>query len=353
MADAIADGDGQNMQFGIFDHMDNDHLPLADFFEERLKIIEMYDQLGFHAWHVAEHHATTLGMAPSPNIMLAAGAQRTRRLRFGPMVYALPLYHPLRLAEEIAMLDQMSRGRLEIGFGRGSSPVEICYFGVDPAQTEDEYRVMLPRVLEALETGVMRVPEQVEPYAEFALKVQPCQKPYPPVWYGVHAVESAQRAATRGWNTISLDAAEEARECNEAYRAKFRDVHGARSLPLMGLGRFVIVAETDAKAEAIARRAYPHWHQGFTHLFRRLGRTNRHPRPDNWDMLHGQGKGVAGSAATVAAFLSHQLTQSQSNYCVAQIAFGDQSFDELRTSVDLFARDVMPQLRSINHELAA
>lgn len=341
------------MHFGIFDHMDNDHLPLADFFEERLKIIEMYDKLGFHAWHVAEHHATTLGMAPSPNIMLAAVAQRTKRLRFGPMVYALPLYHPLRLAEEIAMLDQMSRGRLEIGFGRGSSPVEICYFGVDPAQSEEQYRLTLPRILQALETGVMRVDEQVEPYAEFALKVETHQKPYPPVWYGVHAVESAQRAATRGWNTISLDAAEEARECNDAYRATFRDVHGARQLPLMGLGRFVIVAETDDKAQAIARRAYPRWHQGFTHLLRRLGRTNRHPRPDNWDMLHAQGKGVAGSSATVAAFLLRQLTLSQSNYCVAQIAFGDQSFEELRTSVDLFSREVMPVLRSINHELAA
>ncbi len=341
------------MEFGIFDHMDNDHLPLADFLEERLKIIELYDRHGFHAWHVAEHHATTLGMAPSPNVMLAAVAQRTKRLRFGPMVYALPLYHPIRLAEEIAMLDQMSRGRLEIGFGRGSSPVEICYFGVDPAETEAQYRVMLPRVLEALETGVMRVPEQQEPYAEFALKVDAYQKPHPPVWYGVHTEESARRAAQRGWNTINLDTADEAGECNTAFRAEWSTVHPARPLPLMGLGRFVVVAETDEKAQAIARRAYPHWHQGFTHLFRRLGRTNRHPRPDNWDMLHGQGKGVAGSPATVAAFLADQLTRSQCNYCVAQIAFGDQSFNELRTSVDLFAREVMPALRVVNEHLAA
>jgi alkanesulfonate monooxygenase SsuD/methylene tetrahydromethanopterin reductase-like flavin-dependent oxidoreductase (luciferase family) len=338
------------MKFGIFDHMDNDHLPLSDFFEERLKIIEMYDRFGFHAWHVAEHHATALGMAPSPNVMLAAVAQRTKQLRFGPMVYALPLYHPVRLAEEIAMLDQMSRGRMEIGFGRGSSPVEICYFGVDPSDAETHYRTMLPRVLEALETGVMRIPEQVEPYAEFPLKVEPYQKPYPPVWYGVHAVESAQRAAVRGWNTISLDAPEEARECNEAFRETWAEAHGARPLPLMGLGRFVVVAETDAKAETIARRAYPHWHQGFTHLMRRLGRTNRHPRPDNWDMLHAQGKGVAGSPDTVAAFLHEQLRVSQSNYCVAQIAFGDQTLDELRTSVELFARHVMPALYEIDHE---
>ncbi len=66
-------------------------------------------------------------MAPSPSVFLAAVAQRTRRLRFGPLVYALPLYHPLRMIEEICMLDQMSGGRLEIGFGRGSSPSELIY----------------------------------------------------------------------------------------------------------------------------------------------------------------------------------------------------------------------------------
>ena len=73
-------------------------------------------------------------MAPSPSVFLAAVAQRTRRLRFGPLVYALPLYHPLRMIEEICMLDQMSGGRLEIGFGRGSSPIELVYYGQDPGR---------------------------------------------------------------------------------------------------------------------------------------------------------------------------------------------------------------------------
>ncbi len=341
------------MQFGIFDHLDNDHLPLNEYFEERLKVIELYDKHGFHAWHLAEHHATTLGMAPSPNVMLAAVAQRTKRLRFGPMVYALPLYHPLRLAEEIAMLDQMSNGRLEIGFGRGSSPVEICYFGVDPAGTESVYRENLPRILDALETGVMKVPEQQDPYREFALKVLPMQKPTPPVWYGVHTPESAERAALRGWNTINLDLADEARECNEIFRRVWRQAQPGRDLPLMGLGRFVVVAETDEKALAIARRAYPHWHQGFTHLFRRLGRMNKHPRPDTWDILHQQGKGIAGSPRTVARFLGDQLTRSQCNYCVGQMAFGDQTLAELTESVELFAREVMPELRGLDLGLEA
>src|ERR1700752_3511195 len=116
---------GRTMHFGVFDHLDRDGSPLAAFYEDRLKLIELYDQLGFYAYHLAEHHATPLGMATSPMIFLSAIAQRTRQLRFGPLVLALPLYHPLRVAEEICMLDQLSNGRLEMGFGRGSSPIEL------------------------------------------------------------------------------------------------------------------------------------------------------------------------------------------------------------------------------------
>jgi alkanesulfonate monooxygenase SsuD/methylene tetrahydromethanopterin reductase-like flavin-dependent oxidoreductase (luciferase family) len=336
------------MEFGIFDHLDNEHLPPGQFYEERLKAIELYDRLGFHAYHIAEHHATPLGMAPSPNVFLAAVAQRTKTLRFGPMVYALPLYHPLRLVQEICMVDQMSGGRLEIGFGRGSSPVEISYFGVDPAQTEEIFRRNLPRVLEAIETGVMHVPDQNEPHRDIALKIPSVQRPTPRVWYGVHTPESADRAARRGWHTINLDMADEAAECNDTFRAVWREAQPGKPLPLMGLGRFIVVAETDDKALAIARRAYPHWLRGFTHLFRMLGRMPRHPRPDTFDMLHEQGKGIAGSPATVAAFLRDQLMTSRCNYCVGQFGFGDQTLPELSRSIELFASDVMPELRKLD-----
>ena len=103
------------MEFGVFDHLDLGERPHERFYRERLEIVEAYERAGFHSYHVAEHHLTPLGMAPSPSVFLAAVAQRTKRLRFGPMVYVAPLYHPLRLLEEICMLDQMSGGRLEIG----------------------------------------------------------------------------------------------------------------------------------------------------------------------------------------------------------------------------------------------
>src|SRR6201747_3054248 len=131
------------MQFGIFDHLDRNSLPLAVYYEERLKLTEAYDKAGFYSYHLAEHHFPPLGMAPSPNVFLASIAQRTKRLRFGPLVYALPLHHPLRVLEEICMLDHLSGGRLDVGFGRGSVPYEIAYYAQDVAQREKIYRERL------------------------------------------------------------------------------------------------------------------------------------------------------------------------------------------------------------------
>src|SRR5580700_8446531 len=119
------------MRFGVFDHMDHSGGPVGEQYENRLQLIEAYDRGGFYAYHLAEHHGTPLGYAPSPSVFLAAVAQRTRKLRFGPLVYLVPLYHPLRLIEEICMLDQMSGGRLELGVGRGISPIEVGFYGVD------------------------------------------------------------------------------------------------------------------------------------------------------------------------------------------------------------------------------
>src|SRR2546423_11239739 len=127
------------MEYGVFDHLDRNDLPLNEFYEARLKLIEAYEKAGFYAYHVAEHHSTPIGMAPSPSVFLSAIAQRTKTLRFGPMVYALPLHHPLRLIEEICMVDQLSGGRLEIGFGRRSVPLEIEYSGGYPDEAQGTY----------------------------------------------------------------------------------------------------------------------------------------------------------------------------------------------------------------------
>src|SRR5467141_4885595 len=120
------------VSFGLFDWIDRGTQPLSQLYEERLQLLAAADEAGFFCYHLAEHHATPLGMAPSPALFLTAATQRTRRIRLGPLVYLLPLYDPLRLIEEVAMLDQLSGGRMQVGVGRGISPIELGYYGRTP-----------------------------------------------------------------------------------------------------------------------------------------------------------------------------------------------------------------------------
>jgi alkanesulfonate monooxygenase SsuD/methylene tetrahydromethanopterin reductase-like flavin-dependent oxidoreductase (luciferase family) len=335
------------MEFGIFDHLDRAGTPLPDYYEDRLKIIEAYERAGFYGYYVAEHHSTPLGMAPSPNVFLAAVAQRTRRLRFGPLVYALPLHQPLRLIEEICMLDQLSGGRLELGFGRGSSPIEIEFYGVDPDAAQDMYAEGVELVLQGLTRKVLDFHGKHFTFDNVPMEIEPLQKPHPPIWYGVHSPDSAAGAARRSLNVVDLDPTAETRLAIDSYRTTWRAVHGAAApLPKLGLGRFIVVAEDDAKALRLARRAYPVWHQSFTHLFRLHNRPQNHPRPADFDTLIARGQGIAGSPATVRDALAAQLAETGCNYVVGQFAFGDLSRDECLRSIALFASDVMPALRA-------
>lgn len=336
------------MKFGIFDHLDVSGRPLDIYFEERLKIIELFDRVGFYSYHLAEHHSTPLGMAPSPNVFLTAVASRTRNLRFGPLVYALPLYHPLRLVQEICMLDQLSCGRLDIGFGRGASPIEAMYFGNDHKDAEPVYREYLDLILHGLAEQKLDGRAGSYVFDNVPLLMEPYQKPHPPLWYGVHSPVSAERAARMGSNIVSLDTAPETREFTDRFREVWAELYGdAGPEPLMGLGLFVVVGETDAEALELARRAYPIWHDSFNFLFRRHGTQPIHQRPPDFDGIVAEGRAIAGSPGTVAAFLDASLSEAGANYLVGQFVFGDMSLEETTRSVELFSTEVMPALRKV------
>lgn len=343
------EGVQRRMEFGIFDHLDLSALPLKDYYEARLKLLEAYDRAGFYAYHVAEHHSTPLGMAPSPSVFLSAIAQRTRRLRFGPLVYALPLHHPLRLIEEICMLDQLSGGRLEIGFGRGSSSTEIAFYGQDPKNAQRIYAETVELILQSLSTRKVNFQGEFCSFDDVPLEIEPLQKPHPPVWYGVHSVESAERAARRGLNIVSLDSARQTRGYADTYREVWAESPcKTREMPKIGISRFIVVAENEKEALGAARRAYLLWRRSFYHLYQLRGGAPAHERPKNFDEVIDAGLGIAGTAGTVGSFLRAQLQESQCTYLVGQFAFGDLSLEESLRSVELFTRCIMPSLRT-NH----
>jgi alkanesulfonate monooxygenase SsuD/methylene tetrahydromethanopterin reductase-like flavin-dependent oxidoreductase (luciferase family) len=334
------------MEFGIFDHLDRSPASLADYYDERLAIVELFDRAGFYGYHLAEHHATPLGMAPSPSVFLAAVAQRTRRLRFGPMIFALPLYHPIRMIEEICMLDQMSGGRLDVGFGRGASPIELELYGVNPAEARDIYDESLAIVLKGLSGHSVSFKGEHFRYDSVPMELAPMQKPRPPVWYGVHANDSAARSARQGLNVISLDGVAATRGFSDAYKTSRKEAGRSGPIPKFGLGRMLVVADTDAEALRLAERAYPVWNASFNHLFKVYGRMPSHPRPPQFSAIQADGRGFCGSPKTVTEIIGKQMAESGSDYFVGQFAFGDLTLAETKRSIELFAAEVMPALRN-------
>jgi alkanesulfonate monooxygenase SsuD/methylene tetrahydromethanopterin reductase-like flavin-dependent oxidoreductase (luciferase family) len=167
------------VEFGLFDWIDRGVVPVHQLYAERLQLLEAAETAGFFCYHLAEHHATPLGMAPSPALFLSAAAQRTRRIRLGPLVYLLPLYNPLRLIEEICMLDQLSGGRLELGIGRGVTPYELNYFGVDPAGTRAIFDEALAVLVAGLTTSRLTFAGTHYQYSDVPMELHPLQRPYP------------------------------------------------------------------------------------------------------------------------------------------------------------------------------
>ena len=336
------------LEFGIFDHLDSNGLPLGEFFEQRLRLIEQTERHGFYGYHFAEHHSTPLGLAGSPSVFLATAFARTRRLRIGPLVYVLPLHHPLRLYEEVCMLDHLSGGRLMMGVGRGGALVEHQRMGVEPGEAQARYHEAYAVLMEAFDKDVVNFDGKFFTYKDYLVQVKSMQRPHPPVWYGVPNPEAIGWAAPRAINVVSLGPAVRARAISDRYRAEWSALgRPPEQLPKIGITRHIVVAATDDEAKKVARKAYPRWAKAIAFLWERAKQdfVLKEIYPKDFDALEKIGHGVAGSPATVRRYLENLQDETGANYVLCQMAFGAMTFAEIKTSLELFARDVMPSFR--------
>ncbi|HTR39571.1 MAG TPA: LLM class flavin-dependent oxidoreductase [Bryobacteraceae bacterium] len=331
------------MQFGIFDHLDDSGVPLTEHFENRLRLMEAYDRGGFRSYHMAEHHGTPLGFAPSPAVFLSAAAQRTRRLRFGPLVFLLPLYHPLRLIEEICMLDQMSGGRLELGIGRGASPIEVGLFGVESSEAMARYQETLEIVLQGLRCDELTYNGKFYWLDRVPMVMKPVQRPHPPLWYGISNPGTSVWAAANNVNVIGLLPAPVLRRINDRYRAEWGRLGKAEAeLPFLGASRHMVLAETDADARAAACHAYPAWRTNMERLWKQRGVPFPLDLPNAFDDYQRAGFGFAGTAAGARDYIREQVATARINYLVCGVAFGTLPLGAALRTADLLAREVIP-----------
>ena len=247
------------IRFGVFDHIE--HLPgtpLHELYEKRLQQMEALDEAGFFAYHLAEHHTPAVhSMAPSQNVFLSAAAQRTKRLRFGPGVYVLPLHHPLRLIEEVCMLDHLSGGRLELGVGRGGV-LEAFFWGQegDEATNAARYDETLAALRAGLAGDELTHAGQFYNFDRVPMRLRPFQKPTPPFWY----MRNPETAAQHGMNCIvvgSLDTL----EANVVRYRRLWGQHNPSPLtaqqrePMIGLVVHMLLHEEEKSAVATAEPA--------------------------------------------------------------------------------------------------
>ena len=340
------------MKFGIFDHLDRRDEPLAAFYDDRLEMAAAYESAGFYCYHIAEHHASPLGMAPSPNIFLAAVARRTRRLRFGPLVYLLPMYHPVRLAEEICMLDHLSGGRLDVGVGRGISPHEVGFYGVAPDDRQEMFEEALDLLMKGLTGDRLSHEGKWYRIPDSPIELRPLQSPHPPLWYGAANEHGVEFAARHGMNMVTLGSNHRVKGLVAWFHKLWDETRddplragSPVGTPLAGVGRHIFVADTDAEAERLARPAYVHWYDSVTKLWREHGGAPvTGMLIESYDEARNIGVAVCGSPATVRAELAAQIEDIGFNYLVCQLAWGTLSDAHEMRSLDLFRSEVMRNL---------
>ncbi|HEV8714842.1 MAG TPA: LLM class flavin-dependent oxidoreductase [Candidatus Binatia bacterium] len=339
--------------FGIFDHLERRGESLEQLYEGRLRLLETADAAGFYGYHLAEHHATPLGMAPSPGIFLSAVAQRTRRLRFGPLVYLLPLYNPLRLIAEICMLDQLSGGRLEVGVGRGISPFELAYHGVPFIESRDMFEEALDILVAGLRERRLSHRGEHYRYTDVPMELSPKQVPNPPFWYGVSTPQSVLFAAQRGMHMVGggpiaglKKSVEAYREARERHKHSPENVNPQVSEPKIGAIRHCYVAETDRDADAVARPAYRVFFNNLVKLWRDFRTTPMH-FTDDLEIARKGDAVIVGSPSTVRDEVARFFEHSGCNYLVLSFAWGDLTQEQSQRSLDLFASKVMPEFTKL------
>jgi alkanesulfonate monooxygenase SsuD/methylene tetrahydromethanopterin reductase-like flavin-dependent oxidoreductase (luciferase family) len=331
-----------SLSFGVFDHLDHAGGSLRLQYSDRLEIAAACDEAGFRGYHVAEHHGTPHGLAASPNLFLSAVAQRTRRLRLGPLVMLLNLYHPLRAFEEICMLDQLSGGRLDLGIGRGAVPLELSFFGVPAAEAQDRYGEAVEIVLKAMETNTLTYSGRHFNLSDVPITLSPIQKPHPPLWYGTMRPETARWAAENSVNIACVGKSSAIRTITDAYRAVWT-TRPTQIMPLLGMVRIVVIAGSDREARALAAPAYARWFKTFTFLARVRNLSLPPNLPPSFEQAVDDGFCLVGSASTVRETLKSQVVEAGVTYVMCQLAFGDLSLAASLQTISFMRSTIIPE----------
>lgn len=340
--------------FGIFDHIEDiPGTPTPQLLRDRLDLIKMADEAGFAGFHLAEHHGTDLCMAPNQEVFVAAASQITTQIRMGPMVKLLPLHHPVRIIEDLCIVDNLTNGRLDFGVGRGVAPIEHYWFGSNWPESTDRFEDILGIIANAFQTG--EISSEHSKYYDFRtmpMATRPVQDPVP-FWYPGSPVMAGRHGMNLMWpGPIDQQAYDLYVETWHAHKGDTARMDGPDSQPRVGCTMLIAIAPTEAEALDVATR-------GMHGLVRRTTGVHR------WDVevlgeeaadaalnplrrilshIDAAIEAGAGTAEQITERFAAILEQGLTDYLVLQTPTGDMTLDEARRTIEIFCADVKPAL---------
>jgi alkanesulfonate monooxygenase SsuD/methylene tetrahydromethanopterin reductase-like flavin-dependent oxidoreductase (luciferase family) len=318
-------------------------------FQRGVEVAQAADELGFKNIWLAEHHFSTYGYLSRPLTFALHLANKTRAIRVGTAVIVLPLHHPLIVAEEIATVDLLSGGRLDVGLGRGYQHYEFERLGLKLEESRARWEEEVDIILLALEGKPFSYDGRYYQIPETSIFPQGIQKPHPPFWVTAQSPESVEATVKRGFNLlsggfgISLERLRELRQKFEGHLLEYPPKQPIK----VGTQRPVYVTDNDADARAAAEQA--RWNMRVTlslrHNYSRVenGQAIAVPfdnEPSTDDIL--DKFSVIGTPDTCI----HQIQRLQDAMGIGHFNcsfyFGDLEQPRVLRSMRLFAEEVMP-----------
>jgi alkanesulfonate monooxygenase SsuD/methylene tetrahydromethanopterin reductase-like flavin-dependent oxidoreductase (luciferase family) len=336
-----------------------EHSTHQELFRRQLEEAELAERIGIDQMWFLEHHLQP-SATPSPNLMITAASQRTRHIRFANMVNILPFRNPLLVAEEAAMLDNLTGGRLDLGLGRGLRPPEFEAFGVDQAQSREMFveSFDLIRRIWADENFVHHG-KYWTVVKNGPLSPPLVQHPHPPFLVSAQSEESLRWAARHDIPFAQIDSMVDQARHDQALYREVQTAHGHMPAPRLYLMREIYVADSDAHARA---EAYPYLLQ-YWELWNRYTQFTRGGKlPDSYDfwrrqppMLHrmsfdeivANDMVVLGSAETVANAILRLASQLDLMGLAMIFKLGAMPYDMVERSMTVFGEQVMPRIRHL------
>ena len=247
------------LEFGVWDQMQTYEVmqaaTAAEVYEKHIRQAQLMERVGFEYYWTLEHQGSYVGAVTSPQMFLLAVARHTESLRLGTMIWQLPFHHPIRLAQDVAMLDHLSGGRVEFGTGIGVHEHEFMRWGLDFYSRQEMSEEALDIIELAWRGDGTVTYEGKHWYIDEALiEPMPLQKPHPPIWAAVHSPRAIDFAAQRGYHMAqNIDTDESMAQKFADWREAWKGYGHEGPMPSQFLMRVVHVAETDELAHEQAR----------------------------------------------------------------------------------------------------